>query len=197
MAKEVETDVTEETLQKALDGLDNLIKAADAKDVEEKDEKDEDEEKVEKSFVKKATSESEELKKGVEVSDFLAELVNQIGESVDSTNHLVKSQQRETNKNIVELAKSLKGIGEALSGVMERIEAVEKTPVSPRKSVLSKSEKGVQRFEDVEVEMSKSQILNKMTNLVEKGDPSVNADDVIRFESTGRMRPEIKETIYN
>ena len=188
--EEGSTELNEDNLVKALDNLEAL--ANKEPEVSKSDESGDNDD----SFFQKAQEDSDEIKKGVEVSDFLSDITTQIGESIDSVNTLIKSEINGVTDSVREIAKAMKDIGESTVELIQRMNEIERTPIGSRKSVLTKGEKGISRF-DSGTELSKAQVLNKLTSMFEKSENGVTADDVIGFEASGRMKPELKEIIYS
>ncbi len=178
-------ELTEEKLTKALDSLEAVAikELTPSKSTEET------------TFVEKAKEESDDIKKGMEVSDFLSDMITQVGESIDNMNELMKSEVTGVHEAVKEIAKSLKDVGEATLQLTQRMTEIEKTPIGVRKSVLTHLEKGIARFGEGDKELNKSQVLTKMVGLVEKGGTIVTTDDVISFENSGKIRPEVEELI--
>lgn len=174
----------------------------------------EEEEKEEgKLFGKSFTdvlSENETVQKGVEVSDFLAEFAKSFGQGVgyleeritqNVVGHVLGAlqqfagEQGEFNKS---LAEAVVNIGHGLAGYIQQDAARSEEPAGPPKSqlrqgsgqvqVLQKSQGG-SAFEG----MSKAQVLDSMTNLVEKG--GLNPLEVVKYESTGEMSPGVEQKL--
>lgn len=178
-----------------------------------KKEEEEEEEEKEMPFGKSFTdvlSENETVQKGVEVSDFLAEFAKSFGQGMgylegritqNVVGHVLgalqqfASEQGEFNKS---LAEAVVNIGHGLAGYIQQDAARSEEPAGPPKSqlrqvpgqvqVLQKSQGG-NAFGD----MSKSQVLDRMTDLVEKG--GLNPLEVVKFESTGEMSPGVEQKL--
>lgn len=178
-------------------------------------EKDEDDE--EKPFGKSfadAAGESDTIQKGIEVSDFLAEFAKSFGMGLGHLEQTITDrvtqnvmgaiqqfagEQGEFNKS---LAEAVVNIGHGLAGYIQHETAVAEEPAGPPVSqlrpipggqqgqvqVMNKSQGG-SPFE----RMDKSQILDHMTSLVEKG--NLNPLEVVKFESTGEMHPATQEKL--
>lgn len=102
------------------------------------------------------------------------------------------------------LAEAVSGIGHQISGTAQLAAAAASTPVGAPKSQLRSVQGGQgvnvvnKSFGPGGLDMSdealnKSQIVNIMTELVQKG--NLNALEVIKYESTGEMRPEIQQRV--
>lgn len=178
-----------------------------------KEEEDEDEGAKGKLFGKSFTdvlSENDTVQKGVEVSDFLTEFAKSFGHGLDHlesriTERVVGTvmgalqqfagEQGNFNKS---LAEAVVNIGHGLAGYIQQDAARSEEPAGPPKSqlrtvpgqvnVLQKSQGGGP-FEG----MSKAQVLDRMTDLVEKG--GLNPLEVVKYESTGEMSPHIEQKL--
>ncbi len=177
----------------------------------EKEEEEEDEKEgmpFGKSFTD-VLSENETVQKGVEVSDFLAEFAKSFGQGMGYLEQRITqnvianvlgglqqfaSEQGEFNKS---LAEAVVNIGHGLAGYIQQDAARSEEPAGPPKSqlrqgqvqVIQKSQGGNGQFEG----MSKAQVLDQMTNLVEKG--GLNPLEVVKFESTGEMSPGVEQKL--
>lgn len=181
----------------------------DSEDKDDKDEEDEDEDKddkdVKKSFVEMA-EENEEIAKSIEVSGFLNEFTRLQGAIIDALREDVnKSLETSTHTSMV-LAKSFNAImksqnalAKSIQELTERIEAVERQPVG-RKAVVNVVEKSFSHSAGVtgsDKELTKSQKLSKLTDLALKGTEGVTIQDVIQYESTGILRPELEDILQS
>ena len=173
-----------------------------------KDDEDEDEGKFGKSM-EEAVSENETLRKGIEVSEFLSEFAksfavglqgletrvtnNVIGQVVGALNEFAGSQAN-FNKS---LADAIVNIGHGITGTISQAEQVAQAPVGPPKSQLrAVQQQGVQVLQKGQQhgnELSKAQILDRMSDLVEKG--KLNSLEVIKYESTNQMSPATEDTV--
>lgn len=178
-------------------------------------EEDEDEDKpFGKSFADSA-SENETIQKGIEVSDFLAEFAKSFGMGLGHLEQTITDrvtqnvmgaiqqfagEQGEFNKS---LAEAVVNIGHGLAGYIQHETAVAEEPAGPPVSQLRPIPGGQQQGQ-VQVmhksqsggpfeSMDKSQILDQMTGLVEKG--MLNPLEVVKFESTGEMHPATQQKL--
>lgn len=170
------------------------------KDEDEKDEKEE--KKDEKPFGKsleEAASENEDVAKGLEVSSFLSGWADVHGEAlrgvearIEKSLQAAHGEQREYN---AELAKSVAGLAEVLTLQAQRIEQLESTPARAPKSAqaIDKSFGAGGVAEPQAEQLSKSQVLDTMTRMVESGD--LSATEVVKFESTNVLTPELDSTV--
>jgi hypothetical protein len=179
----------------------------------EKDDDDDEDKPFGKSFAD-AAGESETIQKGIEVSDFLAEFAKSFGMGLG---HLEQTITDRVTQNVMgaiqqfageqgdfnkSLAEAVVNIGHGLAGYIQHETAVAEEPAGPPVSqlrpipggqqgqvqVMNKSQGG-SPFE----QMDKSQILDHMTGLVEKG--NLNPLEVVKFESTGEMHPATQEKL--
>jgi len=168
------------------------------KDEDDKDDKDEKGKPFGKSL-EDAASENEDVAKGLEVSSFLSGWADVHGEAlrgvearIDKSLRAAHSEQREYN---AELAKSVAGLAEVLTIQAQRIEQLESTPARAPKSATA-VEKSFGAGGDVAPEgeqLSKSQVLDTMTRMVESGD--LSATEVVKFESTNALTPELDSAV--
>jgi len=166
-----------------------------------------------KSF-EDAMSGSDTLQKGIELSGFLADFAKAFGAGLQnldartagmieqSTNAVLQqlggylderfAEQAAFNKS---LAEAVVNIGHGVAGNIEQTNQMAQAPAGPPKSHLravqpvQKSFAGDQQGN----QMSKSQKLDVMVDLVEKG--QLNSLEVCKYESTGQLRPEVDALI--
>lgn len=178
--------------------------ATDGDDEPVEDEGEEEEEEYEKSLDSAMRSE-DNVKKALEVSEFLDSLVKGISDIIEGQrSDLSKSLEAQEQHNEI-LAKSFQGIAksqkvvlettaslmksvEAMSGRMEKIERQPKV----RKSVSSNTQALEKSFQPQETnppvgqsnQMNKSMALTKLTQAVETGQGNYTSD-ILALESTG------------
>lgn len=203
---------------------DNKEEAQDEAEDKEEDsaENKEEDEKVEKSAVK-LLQENEEIAKSIEVSDFLTQFTRINGEVIDSLRADINKSLETSAHTATILAKSFGAIMKAqesltnlvksqseqiakqeelIKSLQTRLEELEKQPVG-RKAVVSTFEKsfnysaGLTGKDSNEQKLSKSQIIEKLTELALKPNSGVTVSDVVQFESTGQLRPELEHLINN
>jgi len=192
--------IAQDQLEKALGSLDELLKPVVETPKEEKP-------VVEKSFAEVA-KESDEIEKSMDVAPFLAEVVNAIGTHLDGltaslNEKLQKSQEAQKTAQGTfneALVKSLQEMGAALLTITKRQEELEKEPVGVKKSITAQP---VERQfaksgeEEGEKRLSKAQVTDKLVDMVLKseyvGGIPVTQTEVTKFETTGQLRPELKE----
>jgi hypothetical protein len=141
--------------------------------------------------------ESEEIAKAVDVSDFLEELVYKTAEAQDSLSAEVSksirfnSYQREFN---VGLAKAMSEFGTLIKSLVDKVEEIGKQPAGIRKSDLTVVEKGAAEpnADNKSNTLSKSQVAEKLLALQQAGDKSIEANDILRVEIDGFLKPEHK-----
>lgn len=196
-----ETKVDENVFEKALTKLEDIVKACSgggggaAAEGETEEEQAAEEKKASKKPIKKsfeATAEeaSDEIAKGLEVSEFLKDLVGEVGGSIDSLSKSIGSQS-DIIKSVVatqgQIGEILKAFGAELKEQRTAIDALKVAPAAGRKSVISK---GVERFEDEEAaKLNPTTIKKALEGLFEKGQAS--AADIVRYESSQYITPAL------
>lgn len=176
---------------------DDVEKAAKCDD--DDDDKDDKKENPFGKSLSDSASEHEDVSKGLEVSSFLTGWTEVQSDALASVEtRISKSLQNihsETQVYQGELAKSIAGLAEVLTIQSQRIEQLESTPARAPKSAVSAVEKSFEaggvtpQGEDI----SKSQALGYLTSMVEAGE--VSPTDVIKFESTGNISPELSSKV--
>lgn len=155
-----------------------------------------------KKSVKKSFESSPSITKGVEVSDFLRDLVNKSVESHEYMDNKINKSlafsQYQKNFNIG-LAKSLIELADIIKSLTERVEKVSKGPAAMRKSDLGTpvdrpfADPNNPVLSEREQEtINKSLLAEKVFALRKGGDPVVTDYDVMQAEMYGKVRPEIK-----
>jgi hypothetical protein len=169
---------------------------------------------VKKSFAAEVEG-NEELSKGIDASDFLAEFTRVNGAVIDALrSDVTKSLETSTHTATI-LAKSFGAIMKSQEGLTDlvksqasqleeqavlikslqgRVDVVEKTP-TVRKSVVTPMAKSFNPGASASDNLSKSQIAEKLSDLAIKPDTGVTVTDVVNFESTGVLKPEHKALI--
>jgi hypothetical protein len=184
-------------------GTGKKSKDADEDDKSEKVEKaadcddDDDDDKKKNPFAKSLEG-NEDVAKGLEVSSFLSGWADVQGEALRGVEaRLSKSlsgahgEQREYN---TELAKSIVGLAEVLTLQSQRIEQLESTPArGPKSATAVEKSFGEGGAPQGEEQLSKSQVLDAMTQMVVSGD--LSATEVVKFESTNTLTPEIDSQV--
>lgn len=214
-------EVDEEDVLKSLDTLEDLVKG-DVKDEEENDEDQDDDgepdenedEDTEKSFGSDF-EETEEIQKAVEVSAFLADLVDSVRASIDDLRKSVTVEITEMKKSLTDmrgfqataidrLAKAMSGETEKVTGLVTGMEDLRKSledfgnsPARPRKSTLKVIEKSFNQEGEGEPVLRKSQIVDRLVRLAQQRDSGVSPLDVTKFEMNGELRPELMDRIRN
>lgn len=168
---------------------------------------------------KSLAEDSPTLEKGIEMSPFLAELVKamdrrfemaeqrQSEQVVKAANGMLENlgeyleaqfaSQGEFNKSLAEV---VSGIGHGLHANIQQTAEMASAPVGAPKSTLraidggqaQPIEKSFAGSEGGE-EISKAQVLNAMTDMVEKG--NLNALEVSKYEMTNQIRPDLLQRI--
>lgn len=183
-------------------------------DEEEDNDKEEGEEMSEKSF----NDLPEEVEAKIDVSDFLKSLVDHTANSIDGIAKVVKSSTEGLNDRyatvlevVEDVQKSQAKIGIVLKALCEKVGIIENAPAAqPKADQVAKSEgnvaertfksglesdKGEKVFKSLSENphIAKSQISNAMCDLVKKGEAT--DVDVISFESSNFIRPEVVEKL--
>lgn len=193
-------EIDKAVLAAALSKGGNPFAKDDDKDDDKKVEKacDEDDKDVAKSLEDVASAD-EDVAKGLEVSSFLSGWASVQSEALQGVEaRIVKSLQgahTEQNSYNAELAKSIVGLAEVLTLQSQRIEQLESTPARAPKSAtaVEKSFGAGGETPQGEEQLSKSQVLDTMTRMVESGD--LSATEVVKFESTNALSPEMDSSI--
>ena len=195
------------------DDLLDLEKSAGEDDDTDKDDLDEDEEK---SFAAGAAEGSEEIKKAIEVSEFLGELVNQVGGFLDGLKKSIDeklARQAETialisgqnatlagamNKAIGAIGKDLVKSAEAGEELKKTLEGWGDQPARGRKSKIHVLEKSFEGNSDGEsAKLSRNDIMGRMSDMIMKNVEGIRATDLVRFETDGQMHPAVKRLVDN
>jgi hypothetical protein len=139
-----EPTITQDDLMKAVSALEELVKARDEEEEEEKEE--EEEEKEEKSFAGNF-EENETLEKAVEVSDFLAALVDETETSIDALGREMVRMQKSMGKydtkfieSLGSVATMLKAVGDKLDAFDARLKVMEHTPAAQPKTIMKSAQ---------------------------------------------------------
>lgn len=216
-------DDEEENLEKKCDGKVAPIKKSE-KDESEEDTDDEVKENLEKS-IKKNFEDNEDIKKSMDASEFLTAMTEVLAKSLTDVvfSNQISAQRSSDNDDV--LAKSLhaslslnksmaaeltavkeqnevlkKSITEGFDRIQEQLEQFSHQPVSMRKSVgniqvqdrnFQKSLSGGQAG----MNLSKSEVLAKLNNMMYSGNPLVTPQDIISYESGAPLRPEVAQLI--
>jgi len=164
-----------------------------------------------KSF-EAAAQQNETIQKGVEVSEFLAELAKAIGAGLEGIEARVQAhvdamgqqlfgtltnfagEQGEFNKS---LAEAVANIGYGVAGSIEQVDQVAQMPANGPKGQMQvmKGGQGQQGFVNKSFgggegeSLNKSQVLDVMQDMLEKG--QVTPLDIIKFDTTGELRPDL------
>jgi hypothetical protein len=163
------------------------------------DEDDKDDDDKKKNPFAKSLEANEDVAKGLEVSSFLSGWADVQGEALRGVEaRLAKSlssahgEQREYN---TELAKSIVGLAEVLTLQSQRIEQLESTPArGPKSATAVEKSFGAGGAEPQgEEQLTKSQVLDTMTQMVVSGD--LSATEVVKFESTNALTPDIDSQV--
>ena len=191
--KDKDDDKDDDKAKKAVDKDDDdkVEKAADCDDKE-----------ISKSLADHAQDNSV-VREGLEVSSFLSGWSETVSKSLDSVEgRLAKSiaQGTERQESFNEaLAKALGDLGTAVSAVVQRVEQVESQPASAPKSVMGGQvqvvEKSMGGASDPASNLDKNQINTAMESLVKSGE--MDPFEVLRFDSSGELKPEIRDAVAN
>ncbi len=160
--------------------------------------------RTKKSFAQEAAS-NEALVKGIDVSNFLESLVDQVGDSIDKITRTVdsvddrinKSERRQSGFN-KKLAKAISVVGRAQLGIIQVLRAMSGRPAEPiRKSVLNPSEVHQPPLRQEEGRgPTRQQVARWLGDQAEKG---LIPDLVVsEFEMTGSISdPNIRKALEN
>jgi len=139
-----EPTITEDELIKTIKDLEDIIKAGKKPPfVKEEEEEEEDEEEEEEKSVTGNFEEEETLAKAIEVSDFLAALVDQTEASLDMVADRVEAIKKSASKfdekfigGLSSIEKVLKSLEGRFDKIDDRLTKIEQTPAAPAKSVV-------------------------------------------------------------
>jgi len=157
--------------------------------------------RVDKSLSDFATEDTQ-VSKGLEVSEFLAGFASVIEKSLQTLEERVvtriSAQANNTGSETAEFEKSLAGalagLGETLAAVVQRVDQVEGQAAHAPRSVqgvqpISKGFEGPSANEP----LNKALVGNALVQLVQDNKAAVT--DVIKFESTGEISPQLETTV--
>lgn len=182
----------------------------------EQEENTEEDEEVEKSLYNQLSGDNENIRKSLEVSEYLDALTKGISSILEGHSGNIQKSLESTESNQMLLAKSFQGIIETqrivlgstselsksvaamsntVNALASRLEVAEKTPLV-RKSVASTSVKPLEKsFANTQQtatpanagsDMNKSVALQKLTAEAEKGNSAYNSD-ILALESTSNL----------
>jgi len=168
---------------------------------EETDEEEKMEQEVSKSLSDFANEDSQ-VSKGLEVSEFLAGFASVIEKSLQTLEERVvtrlSAQANNAGSETAEFQKSLAGalagLGETIAAVVQRVDQVEGQAAHAPRSVqgvqpISKGFEGPAANEP----LNKALVGNALVQLVQDNKAAVT--DVIKFESTGEISPQLETTV--
>lgn len=215
--EEVEKSVKPEDVSKeAVDGKEETDEGKEEGEEEETDEGEEEEKEVKKSITDEFL-ENDKISKSLEVSDFLSEFTKinggvldglraDINKSLDTSTHtatilaksfnaIMKSQEGLTDL-VKSQAKEITQANDLIKSLQSRLDEVEKQP-AVRKSIVTPIEKSFDHSAGLAnaaepQELSKSEKIQKLTDMAMNGENGVTVNDVVAFESTGTIRPELE-----
>lgn len=201
--KEEKDDDEDDKAEKAVSPTDVSMKAvapSEAKSMKKDDDKD----SMDKSLTDHAQA-NDVVQKGLELSGFLAGWAEVQNDSLNSVEGRILSQVRKSLSDVSDrqesfngqLAKSVSQLAEVLSLQAQRIEQLESTPARGPKSQVTAVEKsfgagGVAATQQGE-SLSKSDVLDSLVDLVQKGE--VSATDVVAFESTSQLPAHLEQKV--
>ena len=170
--------------------------------------------------VDQAVQGSDTLQKGIEVSQFLSEFakamgagfegvearldakVQAVGQQLFDSLTSFASEQGEFNKS---LAQGVVNIGHGVAGSIEQVQQVAEMPAAaPRSQQLQvlpggqgqgfvqKSFEGPAGAEGI----SKSMVADAMNDMIQKGEHGITPLEVIKFDTTGELRPDLQARVY-
>jgi hypothetical protein len=117
-SEKLEPTITEDELVKSIKFLEDIIKARKAPPEEEEEDEEEEDEEEEKS-VTGNFEEDETIAKAIEVSEFLAALVDQTETSLDAMNSKVNSMEKSMSKFDQKYIESLAEVGKMIKSVSD------------------------------------------------------------------------------
>ena len=169
------------------------------------------------TFADELVEGSENIQKAIEVSEFLADLVDRVGEAIDNLRAVTDERFEKMEKSLSDVAKVNQSAVAAMTETLRKsyqavAEKTDQQAQDLRKSlgdlnaelskapargpktkthVLSKSfgERANDRA------MNKEDILKSLTDMFEKGDPNVTSMDIVRFESGGSLSPHVMKAL--
>lgn len=216
--EDLSKSIDEDDLSKSADGDEDGDGATDTDDVIEKgfptDDEDEDDddgdEDVEKSFADSAIEGSETIEKAIEVSDFLGDLVDQVGFALDSIKKSIETRMDSMEKSLSgvmafngELAKSLKtSFTEMDRGITQNMGEMDKLAKSfdtladapqGRKSLTTFSKSFGES--ETSAPTTKKDVLKMMDQALEKSIDGITAMDIVRYDSTGELSPKAAKAL--
>ncbi len=226
LLKSLET--LEELVKGGTEDVDNLVKGK-KKDDDDDDHRDDDDERrdddddhrdddddddAEKSFASVAAGNSEEIRKAIEVSDFLGALVTEIGNAFDGLRSdvmsrivrieksmaasltLQKAQVEDFTLAIDEIKSDLqKSIGSS-EELQKSLADMGTQPAYRRRSASSVNvvEKSFAGNMGVSKQtLTKSQVSNQLFQWASKNENGVTFDDVLKYESSGELRKSLSD----
>lgn len=206
----VELEKSEEVSGEESGEIEKGIKADDvSNDAEESDDSDnsddasddgdDEEEETQKSFAD-VLNENEIISKALDVSDFLGEFTKENAHVIDNLREdVAKSLETSAHtanilaKSFNAIMKSQSEIVKSISDLNARLDQVERQPVG-RKATVNVVEKSFKHSASISGNsLSKSQISEKLTQLAMSG--KIPVGEVISFESTGTLKPELEALI--
>lgn len=132
--------------------------------------------------------------------------LNYLNDSFDDSNERIEKSLSDLSSGQIQLQELLKSqaemIGkqnELIKSLETRIDELEHKPVG-RKAVLDVVEKSFNKSTyqpEEQKQLSKGEVLNKMSNLLMSGAEGITVDDIIRFESTGFLNQNVKDLLKN
>ena len=160
-----------------------------------------------------AVGQSESIQKGLEISEFLTDLVKAFGAGIggveqrttalveEATNVMLNKlgsymdsrfeEQAGFNKS---LAEAIVNIGHGVAGNISTLNEVAQAPAGAPKSQLRAVHAVEKSFGGPAGEsISKAQKLDALVDMVEKG--KINSLEVLKFETTGQLRPDLDALI--
>lgn len=174
--------ISEDRIVKALATIESIAKATDEleKVVTET-----------KPFAKVSEEHSDEIAKAVEVSDFLKDVVSEVGDSLDTMSKDLAKGMASQLAIVKQQSEVIKGLTDELKSVRESVDKLIAQPVTGRKAVISKGE---ERFaEGEEGQLSVSAAKKGLDSLITKG--KARPMDMLTFESTGKISKALYDEI--
>jgi hypothetical protein len=168
-----------------------------------------------------AVQDSEPLRKGIEVSQFLSEFakamgagfegvearldakVQAVGQALFDQLTAFAAEQGEFNKS---LAQGVVNIGHGVAGSIQQVQEVAEMPVgAPRTQQLQVLPGGQQQGQQFVQKsfggqpgmenISKAMVADVMSDMIHKGEPGITPLEVIKYDTTGELRPDLQQRV--
>lgn len=148
--------------------------------------------------VVKSMGENEALQKAVDVSDYLDQQHKELVKSLEALgNHIEKSDARQHGFNLI-LAKAIADVGSLTKSMSERLGVLESQPArAPKSRGVAPLQKSFVGQAPEGEQLSKSEILDTMEAMLQKGMEFVNGEDVNVAASKYEQFNTMNESMLN